>query len=67
MKDPKEFAITSLLFMLLIGITNFAILKYEMSHFQMNGQKFKEVGMMEYRNPADGRMLYFLMYTKGDK
>ena len=66
MQDKKEFVITSLLFMVIIAIANFSILKYEMSHFEMHGQKFKQVGMMEYTNPADGKLLYFLIYTKGD-
>lgn len=66
MEDKQEFVVTALLYMVLIGIANFAILKYEMSHLQMNNQKFKQAGMMEYRNPADGKLLYLLMYEKGD-
>lgn len=66
MENSKEFTITALLFMSILIIANFAMVKYEMIHFTMNGQKFRQVGMMEYKNPVDNKTLYFLMYEKGD-
>lgn len=67
MKDTKEFLMMLVFFIFAIGIADYMAVRYSLSHFTMNGTTFTQVGMMEYKNPTDGRTLYFLMYTKGDK
>lgn len=67
MKHSKEFLAVMFTFLFLITVLNFVGIRYALSHFKMKGDTFSQVGMMEYVNPADGKKLYFLMYTKGDK
>lgn len=67
MKDKQEFLMMMLFFVVLLGLGDILAIRYSLSHFKMNKDVFTQVGMMEYKNPADGRTLYFLMYTKGDK
>lgn len=66
-RHAKEFVTVILIFIFLMTVMNFIGIRYALSHFKMKGDVFTQIGMMEYKNPADGKTLYFLMYEKGDK
>ncbi len=63
-KDRKEFYIATLAFMLILAITDIAVIKQSIAHKILNGVLFEDAGMMEYTNPVDGKVLYIPIYQK---
>ncbi len=70
MKDKKDLILCSALLAAVLAIADIAYIRKLVngSIFEMNGDNFSLVGMMQYVNPQDGKTVYFPIYKKqGDK
>lgn len=71
MKNKKEFYLSVFLFLFILTVIDIAVIKGKLDYIRnnvvMNGNRYTEAGMMEYKNPNDGRTLYLPIYIKGDK
>ncbi len=66
MKDKKELMICVALIVAVMAIADIAYIRNLVngSIFNMNGDQFTLVGMMQYQNPQDGKTVYFPIYQK---
>lgn len=60
----KEQYLSLAIFLFILTLLDICVMKYMIYHFEMNGERFVQVGMMSYTNPQDHRELYIPIFEK---
>lgn len=60
----KESILVYGIMLFILSICNFAYVKYTQETLNLDGHKFKNVGLMEYKNNADGAILYIPVFKR---